>query len=73
MVFQLGAQPASACGGVQFCNGPLKAETDYYVKLRAHTEAGFTDTAYSSKIRTGRRGRCLHGSVCFMKIVITKM
>lgn len=37
-----------------YCNGPLKAETDYYVKLRAFTEAGFAETAYSQKIRTGQ-------------------
>ncbi|KAK7491298.1 hypothetical protein BaRGS_00017399, partial [Batillaria attramentaria] len=50
--FRLGVQTAGECSGVEYCNGPLKPETGYYVKLRAFTAAGFTDTAYSSKIRT---------------------
>lgn len=52
--FQVGAQPAADCSAVNsYCNGPLQAGTEYYVKLRAFTDAGFTDTEYSSKIRTG--------------------
>ncbi|XP_070189417.1 tyrosine-protein phosphatase 10D-like [Littorina saxatilis] len=51
--FQVGAQPAADCSAVNsYCNGPLQAGTEYYVKLRAFTDAGFTDTEYSSKIRT---------------------
>ncbi|XP_076467280.1 tyrosine-protein phosphatase 10D-like isoform X2 [Babylonia areolata] len=52
VVFELGTQSADECQSVQYCNGPLKAGTEYYVKLRAFTLAGFTDTEYSSKIRT---------------------
>ncbi|KAL8579584.1 hypothetical protein ACOMHN_025537 [Nucella lapillus] len=52
VMFKLGDQSAEECSKVQFCNGPLWPETDYYVKLRAFTQAGYTDTQYSSKIRT---------------------
>lgn len=35
-------------GGRAYCNGPLKPNTKYYVKLRAYTAPDkFTDTAYT--------------------------
>lgn len=66
VVFQLGLQSVEQCRSIAFCNGPLEAETEYYVKLRAFTQSGFTDTDYSSKIRTGKMQRgqfelCLTG------------
>ena len=54
-VFQLGVQSEEECIDVANCNGPLQPNTGYYVKVRAFTESGFTDTAYSSKIRTGKK------------------
>ncbi len=37
----------------QYCNGPVKPEETYYVKLRAYTQDGlFADTAYSQPILT---------------------
>lgn len=54
VVFTVGSQSAEECKALKFCNGPLKAGTDYYIKLRAFTAAGFTDTAYSAKVKTGR-------------------
>ena len=56
ILFQLGLHSVEQCRTIAFCNGPLEAETDYYVKLRAFTQSGFTDTEYSSKVRTGRFG-----------------
>jgi len=35
-----------------YCNGPLKADTAYRIKLRAFNDAGFVDTPYSDEIRT---------------------
>lgn len=52
VIFQVGLQTSGECGGVLFCNGPLEADTEYYIKLRAFTASGFTDTQYSSKIKT---------------------
>ncbi|PVD28611.1 hypothetical protein C0Q70_11204 [Pomacea canaliculata] len=52
VVFTVGSQSAEECKALKFCNGPLKAGTDYYIKLRAFTAAGFTDTAYSAKVKT---------------------
>ena len=34
------------------CNGALASGTDYYVKLRAYTASGFTDTPFSQPIHT---------------------
>ena len=37
-----------------FCNGPLKDDTVYHVKLRAYNELGQSkDTVYSDPIKTG--------------------
>ncbi|CAH1799924.1 unnamed protein product [Owenia fusiformis] len=43
------------CSNEDYCNGPLKPNTDYYVRLRAYTEAGHTDTLYSSPMKTAVR------------------
>ena len=51
-LFTVGAD--SSCSEQMYCNGPLRAETGYYVKLRAYTTAGFADTEYSEKITTGK-------------------
>ncbi|CAG5131471.1 unnamed protein product, partial [Candidula unifasciata] len=52
-VFVLGAQTASECQKLQYCNGPLLANTEYYVKLRGYTASGqYQETEYSEKIKT---------------------
>ncbi|BFZ09573.1 hypothetical protein BsWGS_12611 [Bradybaena similaris] len=52
-VFVIGAQTTAECLGQHYCNGPLAANTDYYVKLRGYTASGqFQETEYSDKIRT---------------------
>ncbi|XP_037297538.1 tyrosine-protein phosphatase 10D [Manduca sexta] len=45
--FTIGSERCDG-GGREYCNGPLKPGTRYYVKLRAFTAADkFTDTAYT--------------------------
>ena len=40
---------------IDFCNGPLKAGSTYWVKVRAFTgENKYTDTEYSEPIVTGK-------------------
>ncbi|KAH9525575.1 Tyrosine-protein phosphatase 10D [Bulinus truncatus] len=52
-VFVLGAEPSTNCNRRQFCNGPLKANTEYSIKVRGYTASGlFQETAYSEKVRT---------------------
>ncbi|XP_063405187.1 tyrosine-protein phosphatase 10D-like isoform X1 [Mytilus trossulus] len=41
------------CKDPHYCNGPLKQNTEYYVKLRAYTTGGYADTVYSLPFRTG--------------------
>ena len=54
VTFTVGAQNPSDCRNDAFCNGPLQAGTDYFVKVRAFTGPGqYEDTAYSSKVTTG--------------------
>ncbi|GAB1597278.1 tyrosine-protein phosphatase 10D-like isoform X2 [Argonauta hians] len=36
----------------QYCNGHLKANTEYYIKIRAFTFDDYSDTSYSGPIRT---------------------
>ena len=50
-VFEIGTDKNCASG--HYCNGPLKANTKYYVKLRAYSTGGYADTAYSEPIVTG--------------------
>ncbi|XP_041352135.1 receptor-type tyrosine-protein phosphatase H-like isoform X5 [Gigantopelta aegis] len=49
-LFTVGAD--SSCSEQKYCNGPLRAETGYHIKLRAFTTAGFAETEYSEKITT---------------------
>ena len=51
-VFEIGVE--TDCTNVLYCNGPLKQNTKYYVRLRAYTAGGYADTAYSDPIVTGR-------------------
>ncbi|XP_048769835.1 tyrosine-protein phosphatase 10D-like isoform X2 [Ostrea edulis] len=50
-LFDIGVE--TYCNNVLFCNGPLKQNTKYYVRLRAYTAGGYADTAYSDPIITG--------------------
>ncbi|KAK3098725.1 hypothetical protein FSP39_022407 [Pinctada imbricata] len=49
-VFEIGADANCASG--HYCNGPLQPQTKYYVKLRAYTTGGYSDTVYSDPIIT---------------------
>ena len=49
-VFEIGSE--SGCENQFYCNGPLKSQTAYYVKLRAYTTMGFSDTSFSLKFVT---------------------
>lgn len=51
-VFEIGVE--AECANVPYCNGPLKQNTKYYVRLRAYTAGGYADTAYSDPIVTGK-------------------
>lgn len=52
--FVLGAEECDKNNRNDYCNGPLKAQTDYYVMLRGYTEEGrYSDTPYSEPIHTG--------------------
>ncbi|XP_061167523.1 tyrosine-protein phosphatase 10D-like [Saccostrea echinata] len=50
-VFEIGVE--ADCNNVLYCNGPLKQNTKYYIRLRAYTAGGYADTAYSDPITTG--------------------
>lgn len=50
-MFEIGVE--AECANVPYCNGPLKQNTKYYVRLRAYTAGGYADTAYSDPIVTG--------------------
>ncbi|KAL3881999.1 hypothetical protein ACJMK2_028380 [Sinanodonta woodiana] len=51
-IFAIGSE--TDCEGKVFCNGPLKPDTVYYVKLRAYTASMYSDTLYSDPIRTAK-------------------
>ncbi|KAK3588480.1 hypothetical protein CHS0354_012890 [Potamilus streckersoni] len=51
-IFSIGSE--TDCEGKAFCNGPLKPDTVYYVKLRAYTSSMYSDTLYSDPIRTAK-------------------
>ncbi|CAL1528917.1 unnamed protein product [Lymnaea stagnalis] len=54
--FVLGADLEDDCVEKKYCNGPLTADTTYYVKLRGYTASGeYQETAYSEAIKTGMR------------------
>lgn len=49
-VFEIGTE--TNCEGI-YCNGPLRQQTKYFIKLRAYTMGGYSDTEYSEPIITG--------------------
>ncbi|XP_060067797.1 tyrosine-protein phosphatase 10D-like [Ylistrum balloti] len=51
-VFEIGTE--SDCYSRSYCNGPLKPQTKYYVKLRGYTYGGYTDTNYSKPFLTSQ-------------------
>lgn len=57
-LFTVGTQDCLAISD-EYCNGYLTPETAYYIKLRAFTTGGFSDTEYSVKIVTGNAMLCL--------------
>ena len=56
--FVLGADKTCSRTSNKYCNGPLVANTTYFIKLRALTSNGssylFTDSPFSQAIKTGR-------------------
>ncbi|KAJ8314615.1 hypothetical protein KUTeg_006765 [Tegillarca granosa] len=49
-VFEIGTE--ANCKDI-YCNGPLRQQTKYFIKLRAYTTGGYSDTEYSEPIITG--------------------
>lgn len=49
--FVIGSE--TKCQDTHYCNGPLKQNTEYFIKLRAYTSGGYSDTEYSAPFRTG--------------------
>lgn len=71
-IFEIGTE--SNCYSRTYCNGPLKPQTQYYVKLRGYTQGGYTDTNYSKPFVTSKcsplcnRGLCWQCLTCVHRL-----